>query len=296
MSSSPLHGAFHEGCSILATMAPIDHTTTEQVFDLPGQGWSNGDISPQFYPVSHAGKVVLYGSQRRWIGLKSGWTRIGEGTTEHDHVHSSSLAGHDLHECDFSEGQAVRALISQLCERFYQFGWATGTGGGVSIRVGGKNGRPWRVFVAPSGIQKEDMIGDDIYELVRMIPFACLSLCMPLPLFSDPTCLSSINGRIWIAMLSCRPKRPTCDSPPVPLCGMWCIRNVPQPPVSYIRTVCTPKWPPYWTRPKHQTAFALLIWKCSKAWAITLTMTFWRYLSLTTDPVKISWRINYVKR
>ena len=36
----------------------------------------------------------------------------------------------------------------------------------MSIRVGGPSeNRPWRVFVAPSGIQKEDMIGDDIFEL-----------------------------------------------------------------------------------------------------------------------------------
>ena len=39
---------------------------------------------------------------------------------------------------------------------------------GISIRVGGPSeNRPWRVFVAPSGIQKEDMIGDDVFELVR---------------------------------------------------------------------------------------------------------------------------------
>ena len=36
----------------------------------------------------------------------------------------------------------------------------------MSIRVGGPSeGRPWRVFVAPSGIQKEDMIGQDVFEL-----------------------------------------------------------------------------------------------------------------------------------
>ena len=134
---------------------------------LPGQGWSNGDLAPQLFPVTRAGRLQLYGSQRRWIGLRAGWTRIGEGASEHDHRHSISQAtGPDLHECENMEAQSVRALISQLCEKFYHAGWATGTGGGVSIRVGGKNGRPWRVFVAPSGIQKEDMIGDDVFELV----------------------------------------------------------------------------------------------------------------------------------
>lgn len=135
--------------------------------EQPGQGWSNGAIAPQLFPLTRNGRLQLYGSQRRWIGLQAGWTRIGAGAHEHDARHGASqAAGRDLHVSDEAEAQAVRALISQLCERFYQFGWATGTGGGVSIRVGGKNGRPWRVFVAPSGIQKEDMIGDDIYELV----------------------------------------------------------------------------------------------------------------------------------
>lgn len=158
-------------------MPPIATATTdaimpdEETLNTPGKGWSNGDLAPQLFPVTQAGRLQLYGSQRRWIGLKSGWTRIGAGTSEIDARHSSSqAAGHDLHECLVSEARAVRALISQLCERFYQFGWATGTGGGVSIRVGGEDqGRPWRVFVAPSGIQKEDMIGDDVYELVSSL-------------------------------------------------------------------------------------------------------------------------------
>lgn len=68
--------------------------------------------------------------------------------------------------CLVEEAKAVRALVAQLCECFYKAGWATGTGGGVSIRVGGPTeNRPYRVFVAPSGVQKEDMVGDDVFEL-----------------------------------------------------------------------------------------------------------------------------------
>jgi hypothetical protein len=139
----------------------------------PGQGWSNGDIAPQLFPVTQDGRVQLYSGQRRWIGLQAGWTRIGAGASEMDARHSSSQAAGKALVADggAQEAQAVRALISQLCERFYQMGWATGTGGGVSIRVGGV-GRPWRVFVAPSGIQKEDMIGDDVYELVSLSELA----------------------------------------------------------------------------------------------------------------------------
>lgn len=46
------------------------------------------------------------------------------------------------------------SLICQLCRLFYQNGWVTGTGGGISIRdVKGEN--PNLVYIAPLGIQKE---------------------------------------------------------------------------------------------------------------------------------------------
>ncbi len=59
----------------------------------------------------------------------------------------------------------IRSLIAQLCETFYRLGWAAGTGGGESIRIPSDDGTNWRVFSTPSGIQKEDLIGSDIFEL-----------------------------------------------------------------------------------------------------------------------------------
>jgi methylthioribulose-1-phosphate dehydratase len=53
----------------------------------------------------------------------------------------------------------VRGLIVDLCRQFYALGWASGTGGGVSIRSDGK------VYVAPSGVQKERINQEDIYVL-----------------------------------------------------------------------------------------------------------------------------------
>mmetsp|Transcript_13927 Transcript_13927/g.21718 ORF Transcript_13927/g.21718 Transcript_13927/m.21718 type:complete len:631 (-) Transcript_13927:1355-3247(-) len=132
---------------------------------IPGEGWTNGELAPSMYPTTREGRVELYSSHRRWINPFSSWTRIGSGS-EHDSVHSESASGTKLIECEKKEAETIRALIAQLCERFYNFGWATGTGGGVSIRCGGPSeGRPWRVFVAPSGIQKEDMVGNDVFEL-----------------------------------------------------------------------------------------------------------------------------------
>jgi methylthioribulose-1-phosphate dehydratase/2,3-diketo-5-methylthio-1-phosphopentane phosphatase len=150
------------------------------VSSIPGAGWTNGDnshaLSSSMYPYSRAGRMSIY-QQRRWIPLTTGWTRIGQGTTEFDARHSSSQSGQQIADDGEDPGIAVKALMAQLCQNFYQQGWATGTGGGVSIRVPvaatatTNNGNSpstntsWRVFVAPSGIQKEDMIADDIFEM-----------------------------------------------------------------------------------------------------------------------------------
>ena len=140
---------------------------SESNLNKPGSGWSNGDIAPQLFPDTRQGKLQLYSSQRRWLHLAHGWSRVGgQGTHQYSRRTSFSSHGSKIMEDADKEARSVRSLIAQLCEQFYKFGWATGTGGGVSIRVGGpEEGRPWRVFVAPSGIQKEDMIGDDVFEL-----------------------------------------------------------------------------------------------------------------------------------
>ncbi|KAG8958093.1 Methylthioribulose-1-phosphate dehydratase [Tulasnella sp. 419] len=50
-------------------------------------------------------------------------------------------------------------LIPSLCASFYHLGWVTGTGGGISIRQGDK------VYIAPSGVQKERILPEHIFVL-----------------------------------------------------------------------------------------------------------------------------------
>lgn len=50
-----------------------------------------------------------------------------------------------------------RRLIPELCRQFYNLGWVTGTGGGISMRQGGD------VYIAPSGVQKERIQPDDMF-------------------------------------------------------------------------------------------------------------------------------------
>ncbi|MCG8422793.1 MAG: methylthioribulose 1-phosphate dehydratase [Proteobacteria bacterium] len=57
--------------------------------------------------------------------------------------------------------QAPRRLIVELCRQFYHQGWVSGTGGGISIRDGD------RVYMAPSGVQKERLAAEDLFVLDR---------------------------------------------------------------------------------------------------------------------------------
>ena len=55
-----------------------------------------------------------------------------------------------------------RELICELCRSFYGLGWVSGTGGGISIRDPTDADR---VYIAPSGVQKERMVPDDMFLL-----------------------------------------------------------------------------------------------------------------------------------
>src|SRR5262245_54845870 len=55
--------------------------------------------------------------------------------------------------------ETPQRIIVELCRQFYAQGWVTGTGGGISVRQDG------RVYMAPSGVQKERIAEADIYEL-----------------------------------------------------------------------------------------------------------------------------------
>lgn len=57
-----------------------------------------------------------------------------------------------------SEGN-IPALICDLCRQFYDLGWVSGTGGGISIRG------PEGIYIAPSGVQKERLAPEDMFLL-----------------------------------------------------------------------------------------------------------------------------------
>ncbi|PUU78130.1 class II aldolase/adducin N-terminal [Tuber borchii] len=74
-------------------------------------------------------------------------------------------------------------LICSLCKNFYNLGWVTGTGGGISIR------HESHVYLAPSGVQKERINPQDIFVMdfptrtylrrpLSLKPSACTPLFM----------------------------------------------------------------------------------------------------------------------
>ena len=73
---------------------------------------------------------------------------------------------HDAHCADAEHfgalqigGVAPSELVGSLCAQFYDLGWVTGTGGSISIRHGE------RIFMAPSGVQKERIAPTDVFVL-----------------------------------------------------------------------------------------------------------------------------------
>jgi len=53
----------------------------------------------------------------------------------------------------------LRSLICDLARSFYSLGWVSGTGGGICIRDGD------HVVLAPSGVQKERMLPDQMFTM-----------------------------------------------------------------------------------------------------------------------------------
>ncbi|MFN7954563.1 MAG: methylthioribulose 1-phosphate dehydratase [bacterium] len=53
----------------------------------------------------------------------------------------------------------MRDLIVELCRQFYVQGWVSGTGGGISVKQDG------RIYMAPSGVQKERIQPQDLFTV-----------------------------------------------------------------------------------------------------------------------------------
>lgn len=62
-------------------------------------------------------------------------------------------------EQTYTDEALLREKIPAMCREFYRLGWVSGTGGGISVR------RNDIVYMAPSGVQKEKITGEDLFIL-----------------------------------------------------------------------------------------------------------------------------------
>jgi methylthioribulose-1-phosphate dehydratase len=76
---------------------------------------------------------------------------VSNGTREADRAPGRDR-DHDL-------DREARARVCELCRHMYQLGWASGTGGGFSLRQGD------RIYVAPSGVPKESLAPEEIFVI-----------------------------------------------------------------------------------------------------------------------------------
>ena len=88
----------------------------------------------------------------------------------------------DLEDRPVTSGDDAKRTICALGEHFYALGWVSGTGGGISIKHAD------RVYMAPSGVQKELLTPEVIYELdaqgeVLAGPTGCYTVSQCRPLF-----------------------------------------------------------------------------------------------------------------
>ncbi len=84
-------------------------------------------------------------------------------------------------------GTDARAVVCELSRRFHALGWASGTGGGISVRGFAAEDRA-RIYVAPSGVHKELLASEDLFVVdldgnvierpsdLALTPSACTSL------------------------------------------------------------------------------------------------------------------------
>ncbi|KAF2858745.1 Methylthioribulose-1-phosphate dehydratase [Piedraia hortae CBS 480.64] len=97
-------------------------------------------------------------------------------------------------------------LIPSLCKHFYTLGWVTGTGGGISIR------HNEHVYLAPSGVQKEQIRSSDIFVLdwssqnyiyspPSLKPSACTPLFLTAYRLRDANCCIHTHSQ-WAVLVT----------------------------------------------------------------------------------------------
>ena len=115
----------------------------------------------------------------------------------------------------------TKEIIASLARQFYGLGWFPGSGGSLTIRES-----PDRIFIAPSGVQKERIKAEDIFILDRnaeVIERPPLKRNLR-PSQCTPLFMVAYNGnKKYISNLLTQIPSPqrTMDHIYIPTCEMW---------------------------------------------------------------------------
>lgn len=123
--------------------------------------WTAGEKSKVLEYIQKFGGT---GPQKDYASVRDALVRdfpnvFGAGSVKEitrQQVRNIALANIKLGMLTLDEG---RSLVCDLCRTCYEHGWCSGTGGGVSIKV------DERIIMAPSGVQKERMLPEDMFVL-----------------------------------------------------------------------------------------------------------------------------------
>ena len=112
--------------------------------------------------ILQQGEGVIFpaGAYRQLLPLEgdSSLHILNDGDSAHPVVFEKRYP-HDPDAVAVVKYHSVRELVCELCQQFFEAGWVTGTGGSISIRHGA------RIYMTPSGVQKERIEPDDLYVL-----------------------------------------------------------------------------------------------------------------------------------
>uniref|UniRef100_A0A8L0DQW8 Methylthioribulose-1-phosphate dehydratase n=1 Tax=Oncorhynchus mykiss TaxID=8022 RepID=A0A8L0DQW8_ONCMY len=126
------------------------HAVHGVVVNLPGRGRKKNLVPPgEKERTCKKNLVPPVEKAVRSAPIQNKMTSVCDATIEDKENGSESTESQDK--------EHPRLLIPELCRLFYQLGWVTGTGGGLSLRRGDQ------IYIAPSGVQKERLQPDDMF-------------------------------------------------------------------------------------------------------------------------------------
>ncbi|KAL7641721.1 UNVERIFIED_CONTAM: hypothetical protein RMT77_007594 [Armadillidium vulgare] len=116
-----------------------------------------GILTKLEYPKRKRGRPFKYPQSFQNRVMELGGLQIKKGPRGRPRKYTYTTEDGQVHTVPSKKKKTTADLICELGRLFYNLGWVSGTGGGISIRDGD------HIFVAPSGVQKERLEPQDLF-------------------------------------------------------------------------------------------------------------------------------------